>query len=190
MMNVKKKNYLGDAWLILLLAILFGCALAGVQASLQPIINKNKLDETLGKVPELVPGAVSAEKEIIGEIVAYKGLDANGNVAGWVVPAKGQGFADKIELLLGLDADAAKITGMYVLDQKETPGLGDKIKSDPAWGAQYIGKDAAQEVSVTKTTPAGNEIQAITGATISSESVTKIVNKYAADFRAALKGVK
>ncbi|MFC1467365.1 FMN-binding protein [Verrucomicrobiota bacterium] len=189
-MSEKKVNYLADAWLILLLALLFGCALAGVQAGLQPIINQNKLNETLGKVPELVPGAVSAEKAMVGEIMAYKGLDADGNVAGWVIPAKGQGFADKIELLLGLDANAGKITGMYVLDQKETPGLGDKIKSDLAWGQKYVGKSAARTIGLTKAAPTGNEIQAITGATISSESVTKIVNKYAADFRGALQGVK
>ena len=188
-MSEKKVNYLKDGLLILVLATLFGAGLAGVQSALQPIINANKLNETLGKVPELVPGAVSAEKALVGNVVAYKGIDANGNVVGWVIPAKGQGFADKIELLLGVDADALKITGMYVLDQKETPGLGDKIKSDLAWGKQYVGKSADQSISVNKSSASGNEIQAITGATISSESVTKIINQYAADFRAALKGV-
>lgn len=189
-MSEKKINYLADGWLILLLAVLFGCALAAVQAGLQPIINQNKLNETFGKVPELVPGAVSAEKVTIGSITVYKGLNADGQLAGWVIPAKGQGFADKIELLLGVDAAAAEITGMYVLDQKETPGLGDKIKSDAAWGKQYLGKNAALKIGVTKTSASGNDIQAVTGATISSESVTKIVNKYAADFRKALSEVK
>ena len=188
-MSEKKVNYLWDGLLIIVLASLFGAALASVQSSLQPIINQNKLNETLGKVPELVPGAGKAEKATVGNMIAYKGLTDSVTTAGWVIPASGQGFADKIELLLGLDADAMKITGLYVLDQKETPGLGDKIKSDLAWGAQYIGKDASHKVAVTKGKAAGNEIQAVTGATISSESVTKIVNKYAADFRAALKGV-
>lgn len=189
-MSEKKINYLADGWLILLLAVLFGCALAAVQSGLQPIITQNKLNETFGKVPELVPGAISAEKEMIGDLVAYKGLDAAGNLAGWVIPAEGQGFAGSIELLLGVNADASKITGLYVLAQTETPGLGDKIKSDLSWGKQYLGKDAAQWISVTKSAPKGNEIQAVTGATISSDSVTKIVNKYAADFRRALSEVK
>ena len=189
-MSDTKVNYLKDGLLILILATLFGAGLAGVNSALQPIIDANKLKETIGKIPELVPGAVDGVKISIGDMAVYKGLDADGKTAGWVIPAKGQGFADKIELLLGLNADASKITGMYVLDQKETPGLGDKIKSDREWGQQYTGKDTSKWLSVTQLAPKDNEIAAITGATISSVSVTKIVNTYATNFRKALSEVK
>lgn len=179
-----KKNYLKDAWLILLLAVLFGGALAGVQKTLQPKIDRNKEAETFGMVPKLVSGAVEASKEIIGGQLAYKGLDANGNLAGWVIPAGGQGFADRIELLVGLDAKAKTITGLYVLDQKETPGLGNKITFEE-WRSQFAGKPAGG-ITVTKTEPDDSEIQAVTGATISSESVVSILNNNVAAFRKAL----
>jgi electron transport complex protein RnfG len=188
-MNDKKVNYLKDGLLILILATFFGAALAGVNYALQPIITANKLQETLGKVAELVPGAVAGEKQTIGDMVVYKGVDAEQKLVGWLIPAKGQGFADKIELLLGVNADGSQITGMYVIDQKETPGLGDKIKSDLNWGKQYLGKATSSEIEVTKSAPKNQQIQAITGATISSESVTKIVNQYATNFRNALSEV-
>jgi electron transport complex protein RnfG len=45
-----------------------------------------------------------------------------GGLKGWVVKTKGQGYADTIELLLGLSPDLRTITGLFILDQKETPG--------------------------------------------------------------------
>ena len=50
---------------------------------------------------------------------------------------KGQGYADTIERLLGLSTDFRSITGLFVLDQKETPGLGNKIITD-AWRSQFV----------------------------------------------------
>ena len=48
-----------------------------------------------------------------------------------MLPAHGQGFADRIDVLIGVNADVSTITGMYVLDQKETPGLGALITEEP-----------------------------------------------------------
>jgi len=72
-----------------------------------------------------------------------------------------------------------------VLDQKETPGLGAKIIADD-WREQFVAMSAADAIAVTKASPAGNEISPVTGATISSESVCKIINETVAQFRAAL----
>ena len=95
-----------------------------------------------------------------------------------VLPAAGQGFADRIELLVGLDVQASTITGLYVLDQKETPGLGNFI-AGADFQAQFAGKSADEPLVVVKTDPASGtgEIQALSGATISSESVAEIVNR-------------
>lgn len=125
-----------------------------------------------------------------GEDPAVKDLrvcDMEGKTLGWVIRGSGQGFADKIELLVGLDASGGQILGMSVLDQKETPGLGDKVRSDPAWAAQFQGKGAVSDVGVSKTPPAAgsNDIQAVTGATISSTSVCRIVNTAIIAFRNA-----
>ena len=83
-------------------------------------------------------------------------------------------------------ADTARITGIYVLSNKETPGLGNKI-DDVRWTGQFAGKSAAGPLVVRKAkTTDENAIQAITGATISSEAVTGIVNSTVAALRNTL----
>lgn len=172
-------TYIKEAWLVILLGVAFGAALAGVQVGLSPIIEQNKLSESQAKVPSLVKGAVrGGKRETVNGQVVFAGLDADGKIVGWVVSGGGRGFADRIELLIGLDAKAERITGLYVLDQKETPGLGNKIENANFQQPFFAGTlQADKPVRATKVTPAGNEVKAVTGATISSESVCGIVNE-------------
>lgn len=180
-----RTEYVTQAWLVILLSICFGGALAGVHATLQDRIEQNRLDETLSQIPHLVPGADSGAPAQAGGRRVYRALSDDRQV-GWVIPAGGQGFADRIDLLVGLNRDASRITGLYVLDQKETPGLGNRIvESD--WREQFEGRPAETRLAVTKTPPAtGDRILAVTGATISSESVCDIVNRTLAEVRPLL----
>lgn len=197
--------FLVQAWLVLLLASFFGAALAGIQLTLAPKIEANKLNETLERVPELIFGAGkppgtaadSGPLEIqprtfeagTGALKkTYSVFEArtDGQTDGWVAKASGQGYADKIELLVGVDAAARNITGLFILDQKETPGLGNKIM-EPVWRNQFIWKSTSRPLTAVKTKPsADNEIQAITGATISSKSVCDIVNQTLTNLRKPL----
>ena len=171
-----RNSYIGQAWLVILLSLGFGGALAGVQVMLHQRIEENKLAETLSQIPALVPGAEEGKADTVAGQRLYRAL-AGGRHVGWVVPAGGQGFADRIELLIGLDADVRRITGLYVLEQKETPGLGNKIVEEK-WRRQFSGKSASRPLVVVKGGAKGeNEIDAVTGATISSESVCRIVNR-------------
>jgi len=191
-----KDSYIGQAWLVIFLGLVFGGMLAGVQASLSGRIEQNKADDILSQLPRLVQGADKTRSGQARTIEVgqgpgkrsyrvYRAEAPDGKLLGWVVRAGGQGFADVIELLIGLDAAGETITGLYVLDQKETPGLGDRIRS--SWGDQFAGKRPPLEV--TKAAPArANQIRAITAATISSESVTKLVNQAAKDVQGRLGG--
>ena len=195
-------GFLAQAWLVLLLAICFGAALAFVQDRLGGVIAANKLNETLSRVPELVwgadaakyqadekrpvnitPGTISVKKaEKTAHYAVYR-VDRGNTLAGWVVKSGGQGYADRIEALVGLSPDAASITGLFILEQKETPGLGNKVTTVP-WRGQFAGKSTATALEVTKTrSGAPNAIDAVTGATISSRSVTDIVNRTVEDLR-------
>lgn len=198
-------GFLAQAWLVLLLAIGFGAALAFVQVRLGGVIAANKLNETLTRVPELVwgaeaaqyeadkahpvritPGALAVEKKEKTTHYALFRVDRGEELAGWVVKAGGQGYADRIEALIGLSPDAAAITGLFILEQKETPGLGNKVTFAP-WRDQFNGKSTATPLAVTKTrSDAANAIDAVTGATISSRSVTDIVNRTVGDLRGRL----
>ncbi len=180
----KQRGYISQAWLVILLALLYGGALAGVQTTLGPKIAENKKNETYNVIPLLVPGADKTKTvelpvtDIDGKRQrVYKAVSADGKHVGWVLPADGQGFADRIELLIGLDASVSTITGLYVLDQKETPGLGNFISGE-AFRAQFTGKSTDEPITVVTFDPASgiNEITALSGATISSDSVAAIVN--------------
>lgn len=191
-----KDNYLVQAWLVLTLSLAFGAALAGVQISLQPQIDANKIAETMSKIPAMVPGATA--KQSRSEKIAivkqgrekvyqvYRACDAQNQHVGWVISTSGQGFADAIELLIGVDAQARSITGLFVLSQKETPGLGNKIEAE-AWRAQYVGKRTSPALEVRKGGVAGaHEIAAIAGATVSSKAVTDTVNTTLSDLQGEL----
>ena len=185
-----RESYVGQAWLVITLAALYGGALAGVETSLAPRIAQNRKNETYDVIPKLVPGADSdgtVEKRVQPkdgqETLVYQAKAADGTHQGWVIPANGQGFNDRIELLIGLDAELSTITGLYVLDQKETPGLGDNI-SGKSFQTQFSDKPTDKPLVVVKSEPqADNEIRAISGATISSESVSAIVNSAIAELK-------
>ena len=186
-------SYIGQAWLVIVLALLYGGGLAGLQTALSGRIEQNKKAETYQAIPDLVAGADASRTEeltIRGEngrdSRAYKVASSDGSHIGWVLPAEGSGFADRIELLIGLDTEISTITGLYVLDQRETPGLGDHITSD-AFRQLFRKAPTDRPLLVVQTDPSQkNEIRALSGATISSESVASIVNDALANCRAPL----
>lgn len=179
----------------------FGAALATMQVNLSGIIAANKLNETLQKIPELIqdqatpgdpkdieskPGTVTVEKDGKSKTYAVYQAIHKGQQAGWVIKTGGQGYADKIELLLGVGPGGEEITGLFVLEQKETPGLGNKI-TFADWRGQFIGKKTNLPLKVVKSkSDSGNTIDAITGATISSVAVTNIINRTVADVKGLL----
>jgi len=197
----EKGGYLRQAWLVILLALLYGAALAGVQTTLGPIIAENKRQETYQQIPKLIgmPPVSDADRQRL-KIEERIVEDADGKPQvvylaffddepqGWVLPAGGQGFADRIEVLVGLDATVSTVKGLYVLDQKETPGLGDFIRGED-FRNQFVDKSAAENVVVVKTdpAPASNQITALSGATISSESVAQIVNDAIKNYQEAIR---
>lgn len=187
-----KGNIVATAWLVLLLAMAFGSGLAGIEIWLKPKIEQNKLNEALGQIPNLVKGAKKGEKDeetIPGKRI-FRALDGSGKLVGWVVQGKGQGFADAIEVLIGLDKGAEKLTGIFVLDQKETPGLGNYIV-DPPFTGQFRGLKvgaAGNKLKASQDPPqlAKGQIKAVTGATISSQTVCNIINQTVAEVQSKL----
>jgi electron transport complex protein RnfG len=197
-----KKGFFSQAWLVLFLAICFGALLAAMQITLGPTIEANKINESLQKVPEMVFGTARAQEladsaqtvnvtpetvavEKSGKTIRYSvyKAESDGQLAGWVAKTAGQGYADKIEMLIGFDPMVEKITGIFVLEQKETPGLGNKIVTEE-WRGQFVARSTDTPLEAVKSKArGGGEIDAITGATISSKAVTDIVNSAVNDLR-------
>jgi len=116
------------------------------------------------------------KKSTKGEVI-YAAYDDEGNFIGYAITGLGNGFQDTIKLLYGYDPTNRTVTGMHILDSKETPGLGDNIYKDPEFVEQFnhILVDPTIEL-IKGDAVSDNQIDAITGATISSKAVVKIIN--------------
>lgn len=123
-------------------------------------------------------------------ITLYAAYNAKKELLGIATESAAQGYADLVRILYGYDPRCECITGFKVIKMVETPGLGDKITKDPAFLANFKALDARVDNSGTalandivtvkhgkKTQPW--QIDAISGATISSRAVGKAINESA-----------
>ena len=105
------------------------------------------------------------------EGTVYKAFDAEGSLIGVVVTTQAGGYGGTIEVMTGIRADGS-VSGVNILSMEETPGLGAKGKED-SFLKQYKGFDRSN-LAVSKD---GGEINALSGATITSRAITKAVNE-------------
>ncbi len=181
--------------LVLTLAIaglVSGVAIIGIYESTLPTITANKARELREAVFKVLPGVsqmqalVYRDGELVvveapdkGELVIYGGYDEKDDFVGYAIPAAGPGFQDTIAILYGYKPGEKIVVGMEVLESRETPGLGDKIYKDAVFVAGFSALSVEPEIFLVKkgTKSQPNEIDAITGATISSKAVVKIINE-------------
>ena len=106
----------------------------------------------------------------------YLGRDADGRRIGFAVSGTDNGFQDPISVMFGYDAAQRRVIAMKVIANKETPGLGDKIVKDSAFVGEFA--RAATPLAGVKrgTAKTPNDVEMITGATISSRAVIQIIN--------------
>ena len=108
----------------------------------------------------------------------FTGFDATGKLVGHAIAAAGMGYQDRVSLLYGLGPDAQTITRLRVLANRETPGLGSKIATDAGFLNQFQGLSLDHPIEAVR---AGRrqhpwQIDTITGATISSRTVARLIN--------------
>lgn len=176
--------------MILVLAIIgliSAGALVGVYNYASPLIEKNKAKELEESIFKVLPEAVKYNTIKKGGVVLYEGIDKSGKVTGYAFKAKGYGYQGEIEIIAAVDAGLKELKGMEVLESSETPGLGAKITEEP-FKKQFRRLSVLPEIIFTKGgVSKSNEIQAITGATISTKAVVEILNEEIARIRAVFK---
>jgi electron transport complex protein RnfG len=124
-----------------------------------------------------VPQTGAAGSATDGAPTIYGGYTAEGGFVGYAIPAAGPGFQDTIRLIYGYRPERKRVVGMAVLESRETPGLGDRIYKDPAFKAEFDDLAVEPRIEVIKGHgEAPNDVDAITGATISSKAVVSILN--------------
>ena len=169
------------------IALASGGILAYTYVSAIDSIEKNNEEAKKRAVAKVLPGVQEYKEVKIDKHTSYFIGRKDGEVIGYAVLTEGSGFQGMIKLMVGFDRDVTKITGLEILENVETPGLGNRITED--WFKEQF-KDRMPELCVVKGRKPENEheIMAITGATISSKAVTKIVNQAFEKLKKALGG--
>lgn len=154
-----------------------GIALAFIYKATQEEIARNEKSRVDLALNTVLSGAHSFDAKSVGSLVYYVGGDSAGNTIGYGVLTEGNGYQGSIRLLFGVDAKLKAITGLVIFPNDETPGLGGKIV-EKAFRKQFKGLAPYPKIDCVqgKEPEKPNEIQAITGATISSRSVVNIIN--------------
>jgi electron transport complex protein RnfG len=116
----------------------------------------------------------------------FQGYDATGRRTGVAVLAAEPGFTEIVSLIFGFDPATGRLLGMKVLEQKDTPGLGDKIQKDSSFVNQFAGVVAPLKGVKRRSGNAPGEVDVISGATISSRAVVRIINNAVARWRPLL----
>lgn len=169
-----------------IIGVISGGLLSQISIWSKPKIAAHRELETKNAIFQVLPEGKSFTKMETANLEVYSVFDDSGKLIGHAVPFEGNGFQGKIRMMAGLTSDLDKVTGLQVLEQVETPGLGTKIvedpsqKEDPYWFPnQFKEVETQPMIGVVKNQKPVNkyDIQAITGATISSKAVVQIMNQ-------------
>ena len=153
-------------WMPVLTILLAAVVLFAVSAGLSSLQKENARKELESMLHTILPGSGTFTEE------AYEGHDANIRTAyksenGYVVHVVTSGYAGDIAMLVGVSNDG-KVQGLVVRDLQETYGLGARALTDTEFLTQFLGTDGSAAV--------GEDIDALTGATVTSKAVTRGVN--------------
>jgi Na+-translocating ferredoxin:NAD+ oxidoreductase subunit G len=148
-----------------------------MRAAVQEVLKAPHSFETLylhgGRLVKALPTGTSAK----GVERVYLGRDAAGRRVGFALSATENGFQDPVTVMFGYDAAAHQVIAMRVIASKETPGLGDRIEKDTAFVGGFVGASAPLAgVKKDRGRSGPHDVVLITGATISSRTVVRIIN--------------
>ena len=153
-------------WMPIAALVLAAVVLLGAYNLTLGLRQDNKQAELLAKMQTILPGSTTFEEE------AYTGEDANiafvyKGESGYVIGTSTAGYAGQIHMLIGVSNEGS-VTGLQVRQMEKTFGLGAEALSDWEFLAQFLGTEGDAAV--------GENIDAITGATVTSKAITRSVN--------------
>ncbi len=183
-------------------AMISGLLVVLVYEFTKPIIAENQRRATERAIFKVLPKAKSrltfvveqdklvlADDKTVGELV-YAGYNQQNELVGVAINAAAQGYQGMIQILYGYHPDNGCITGFDVLKSTETPGFGTKITTDAGFLANFKCLDA--KLNVTQSALANKikavrhgtkqhdwQIDAISGSTITSNAIGRMLNKSA-----------
>lgn len=178
---------------------LSGAILSTWDGVTKPKIEYHKLQALKAAISDVLPPYDNYEEKDINGYNVYIGkIDGSTQPVGIAFKVEGSGFQGNISIMVGVDHSFTSITGIKVLEQIETPGLGTKIVEDPSnksnifwFPEQFTDVVIEPEIIVLKNKipQKPNEVQAISGATISSKAVVRILNDNIQNLKESYKSV-
>lgn len=171
------KEYLKPVVVLVVICIIVSAGLAVTNSITAPIIEENAAKTANAARQELIPDADGFEElavEYNGVTAMYKAT----NLDAYVVTAEAKGYGGMVPVMVAFGEDG-KILSVKFMSNDETPGLGQKVKSE-AFQGQFSGMEAE---SFTL-----SDIDAISGATISSSAATTAINNAIAAYKGEAKG--
>lgn len=153
---------------LVIISMASGAVLALSYEVTNPTIQEQARQKLEQSVLVVIPGATKMEEIQKDDMVIYIGLDDEGNKKGISFKATGSGFDGPIEIMVGYDPIEGTLLGIEILSMSETPGLGARIQEDD-FKDQFKGKSIEDEFIAKK------DIEAISGATISSAAVADAI---------------
>lgn len=160
-----------------IIGIFSGFVLAVAYNYAKPKIEKNRKEAINEAVYNILPSTDNYETKTIGGKKIYFCYNPREELLGYTFKATGMGYQGKIVIMVGLDKNLKTLKGIEVLKHSETPGLGGKIVKE-SFKNQFEDLEIHPSIEYTTKTPEkSNQIQAITGATVTSSSVVEILNK-------------
>lgn len=150
--------------------------------SLVNVLTKDQIAENTQKSLEEAMAVVFPEAqsfdtldlELSGSVTQVMEAKKGSDTLGYVFRMAPSGFGGKMDMIVGADLDG-EVAGVSVITHSETPNLGARVVEN-SFSDQFAGKTEGVEV-IKNRAPEGNEIEAISGATISSRAVTDAVNE-------------
>ena len=165
------------------LSLFIICIVVTALLGLTNAVTAPKIEELAVETQEAAKKEVLADAASFGEAeqtqlsgttyTYYKGLAADGSVMGYVVETVSKGYGGDISLMVGVGVDGT-VHGVSILSINETAGLGMNAEN-PEFLEQFLGKSGT--IGVQKNGSSDTEIQALTGATITSEAMADGVNQ-------------
>lgn len=173
------KEMLRYGLILALICIVASASLALVNSLTKSRIIAQAQTEEEASLKGVLPQGVRFEPVKSGsDIIYYKAYDKEGKFIGVAFKTSGKGYSSTIDTMVGMEKDGT-INAIKILNQNETPGLGARI-TEPSFIRQFTKKNIQGL----------NEVQAITGATISSKAVIDSVKKKAEEIKVLIKDEK
>lgn len=177
MKNSKAKEIIVPAVSLFLICVVVTALLALTNAVTAPKIDALAVETQEASKKQVLSSAASfsEEKQVEKDGVSYAyydGLASDGSVMGYVFVTSAKGYGGDISVMVGVLGDGT-VAGVNILSINETAGLGMNAKNQ-SFLDQFLGKSG--EIGVAKNNPSDTEIQALTGATITSSAMATAVN--------------